>query len=205
MPKQAASAVQAPSSAQQAALITQAPIPGSSASSPPPFHVVSLPAQTPPAPHWTAYASAIATPIVAIVAAGIAASIAYRQWRTAQNKLKLDLFEQRYAVFKAASDLLLMMRRVKTVDGYKLAELMSNMQGAEFLFSQDVATYLQGTLVSRALQVLTLKDRKAELANCDQANAVAAIDTEIKEHMDWFIQQSIELRRRMRPYLQLSH
>ena len=40
--------------------------------------------------HWTTYLSALLTPTVAV----LGSLIAYRQWRLAQNKLKLDLFEQ---------------------------------------------------------------------------------------------------------------
>lgn len=45
--------------------------------------------------HWTAYVSAFGLPIVAAVAA----AIAFYQWKTARNKLKLDLFEKRIAVY----------------------------------------------------------------------------------------------------------
>ncbi|QEE47480.1 hypothetical protein FVA81_24005 [Rhizobium sp. WL3] len=37
--------------------------------------------------------------IVTIAIGGIAAVIAWRQWRTAQDKVKLDLFDRRFAVF----------------------------------------------------------------------------------------------------------
>lgn len=40
-------------------------------------------------PYWTTYLSAFSVPAIAV----LGAAIAYRQWRTAQNKLKLDLFE----------------------------------------------------------------------------------------------------------------
>jgi hypothetical protein len=53
-------------------------------------------------PHWVEIVSRPSTPIVATVAATIAGLIGYRQWRTAQNKLKLDLFERRLAVHTAA-------------------------------------------------------------------------------------------------------
>src|SRR5690606_31368900 len=53
-------------------------------------------------PHWTTYLAALLTPTVAI----LGSFIAYRQWRLAQNKLKLDLFDRRYSVYKAAHSLL---------------------------------------------------------------------------------------------------
>lgn len=44
--------------------------------------------------------SGLLTPVIAIV--GI--FIAYRQWRTAQNKLRLDLFERRLEVYEAIEE-----------------------------------------------------------------------------------------------------
>ena len=43
---------------------------------------------------------AVITVIVALIAALIAASLQYRQWKTAHDKLKLDLFERRIKVFE---------------------------------------------------------------------------------------------------------
>jgi hypothetical protein len=45
-------------------------------------------------PHWTTYLLAMLTPLIAM----IVAFIAFRQWRTAQNRLKLDLFDRRLAL-----------------------------------------------------------------------------------------------------------
>jgi hypothetical protein len=55
-----------------------------------------------PEPHWTAYVSALLVPLVAI----FGFIIAYQQWRTAQNKLKLDLFDRRFEIYHAARKLL---------------------------------------------------------------------------------------------------
>ena len=54
-----------------------------------------------PDPHWTTLLSALLTPAVAVF--GI--FIAYRQWRLAQEKLKLDLFDKRFEVYEAAREL----------------------------------------------------------------------------------------------------
>lgn len=50
-------------------------------------------------PHWTAYIGALLVPTVAL----LGLLIAYRQWRTAQSKLKLELFEKRLAIYNAAT------------------------------------------------------------------------------------------------------
>jgi len=43
-------------------------------------------------PHWTNYLAALLTPTVAV----LGSIIAYHQWRTAQNKLKFELFDRRF-------------------------------------------------------------------------------------------------------------
>ena len=52
------------------------------------------------------YVQALAPTFVAIVAAGIAGYIAFRQWRTAQDRLSFDLFEKRFAAYEATQRLI---------------------------------------------------------------------------------------------------
>jgi len=49
---------------------------------------------SPTIPSWVTVLSAMLTPAVALSVA----FIAYRQWRTAQNRLKLDLFDRCLAI-----------------------------------------------------------------------------------------------------------
>jgi len=51
----------------------------------------------PPQRDWIDIFAALLTPAIAI----LASYIAVRQWLTNKNKLKLDLFDKRYAVFEA--------------------------------------------------------------------------------------------------------
>ena len=67
-------------------------------------------------PLWVEYVKALGTPVVAIVAASIAGAIAYRQLRTARNKLKLDLFDKRMAVYQNAVQLITECAWVEPVD-----------------------------------------------------------------------------------------
>lgn len=50
-------------------------------------------------PHWTAYVSALAVPVVTL----LGALIAGLQWKLARNKLKFDLFERRMKVYDAST------------------------------------------------------------------------------------------------------
>ena len=63
--------------------------------------------QTSQLPLCVQYVQALEPPtFVAIVAAGIAGYIAFRQWRTAHDRLSFDLFEKRYAVYQATQGLI---------------------------------------------------------------------------------------------------
>jgi len=57
-------------------------------------------------PYWVQYVQALAPAVVAIIAALIAGYIAWRQYKTAHYRLCLDMFEKRFAVYKATQDLL---------------------------------------------------------------------------------------------------
>jgi hypothetical protein len=65
-------------------------------------------------PSWVQYTQALAPPFIALVAGISGGYIAYRQWRTGHYQLRLDLFDRRFAVYKATQDLV----RVALSDGY---------------------------------------------------------------------------------------
>jgi hypothetical protein len=70
---------------------------------------------TPPAvPDWFT----VSQPIALLAIAILGAAIAYRQWRTARDKLRLDLFDRRMAVYSAAKTFLnvALIRRPETRD-----------------------------------------------------------------------------------------
>jgi hypothetical protein len=95
-------------------------------------------------PLWVEYAKALGAPIVALVAALIAGSIAYRQWRTARNKLKLDLFEKRLQVYEAAVEVINLMTRPYAPDREELDKQVAKFVSARWLFGKDVAAHLHG-------------------------------------------------------------
>lgn len=69
--------------------------------------------------------------------------IAKAQWWTAENKLRLDLFDRRYAVFAAAKDFtLIIIQHGDFVD----SDLNASARGtadADFLFDEDVSCFLK--------------------------------------------------------------
>ncbi|MGY6127028.1 hypothetical protein ACW9YV_16510 (plasmid) [Paraburkholderia strydomiana] len=93
-------------------------------------------------PHWTAYLSALMVPLIAIL--GVA--IAYRQWRTAQNKLKQDLFDKRFSVYDAARRMLASVMTSGKVRDEELFKFMVATREAKWLLSNELAHYLDEVL-----------------------------------------------------------
>lgn len=96
-------------------------------------------------PHWTAYWAALGTPIVAFAAAAVAALIAYRNWRTAQNKLKLDLYDRRKKVLTEIREMIRTTTEYQMVTDDTVADFEKAINEAEWLFGEDVYAHLANT------------------------------------------------------------
>ena len=68
--------------------------------------------------------------------------IALLQWRVAENKLRLDLFDRRYKVYDATRKFLAVILRDATFTDSQLFEFYGSTSDTEFLFSSDVVDYL---------------------------------------------------------------
>jgi hypothetical protein len=206
-------AASAPSATNQyVAPLTVSAIPGSSASSPLVIQVVGMSAPVGQSPHWTAYWTAISTPIVALAVAVIAALIAYRQWKTAtvaaetaKNKLKLDLFERRFAVFSAAAQLIVKMHRDDDPDDEKIFAMFPKMAGAEFLFDDAVNAYLLEELFKHTAKVMSLKHALLDARASGDQILIDKLAADQLAERAWFDLQLDELKRLTRPFLELAH
>ena len=93
-------------------------------------------------PLWVEYVKALGAPIVALIAACIAGCIAYQQWKTARNKLKLDLFEKRLQVYNAAAVIVELINNPYAPDRDHLDECTDKFVGARWLFGREIEQYL---------------------------------------------------------------
>lgn len=150
------------------------------------------------APHWTAYLAALSTPTIAV----LGALIAYRQWRLAQNKLKLDLFDRRFSVYEASRNLLASVMTSGKAKEDEVIKFMVATREAKWLLNQQVADYLDKQLYHKALDLQCLAAELEGVSAGRERTANLQKQTELKK---WFMAQYPVLDDYFSSYLQLSH
>jgi hypothetical protein len=147
---------------------------------------------------WTTVLSALLTPTVAVF--GI--WIAYRQWRTTQDKLKLDLFDRRLAIYQAAQRYLTgVMTSGRTSNEVEFAMLQET-RGAKWLLNADIDGYLRKTLWERATKLNCLQ---SELEGLGVGEERSANISETRDIKNWMATQLTVLDEKFAPFLMLRH
>jgi hypothetical protein len=148
--------------------------------------------------HWTQILSALLTPTIAVVVA----MIAYRQWRTAQNRLKLDLFDRRFAVYDAARNLISSILTSGKVKDEETLKFLTRTREVKWLLNDGIAEYFDKEIWGQAVELETL-DTELQILTV-QAERVSNVKkrSEIKK---WFRDQYKVLDEKFTPFLNLKH
>jgi hypothetical protein len=149
-------------------------------------------------PHWTTYLSALLTPTVAV----LGSLIAYRQWRLAQNKLKLDLFDRRFSVYEATRNLISSIMTSGKAKDEEVFKFMVATREAKWLFNSQVAEYLNKDLYHKAINLQTLDSMLEGEPVGDVRTKNIRDQSEIKK---WFVAQYEVLDEYFAPFLKLQH
>jgi hypothetical protein len=104
-------------------------------------------------PAWVALLSALLTPAIALLA-GI---IAYRQWRTAHYRLKLDLFDQRLAIHIAVHDVLSSVMTQGKVGNDQLAKFLAGIGQTRWLLNEATMRYFDKEIWPRLCDLQSLE------------------------------------------------
>lgn len=151
-----------------------------------------------PDPHWTTYLAALLTPIVAV----LGSVIAYRQWRLAQNKLKLDLFDRRLQVYEAALTLLASIMTSGKARDEEVRNYLVATREAKWLLNAPIAEYLEKQLYHKAIDLQTLAAELEGVPVGDERSKNVHAQADIKK---WIVQQYEVLDEKFAPFLQLGH
>lgn len=148
-------------------------------------------------PHWTAYVTALVVPVIALIAAWVA----FRQWQIARNKLKLDLFDKRMAVYEVVRKTLGVATSHGKLTQNDELEYLSGIRTAQWLFGPDVSKYLQETLWHKIVDFGLHNTMSSGPASDERTRHVHAR----AETFRWLVDQYEELDKICSPYLLLKH
>jgi hypothetical protein len=127
------------------------------------------------------------------VIAAIGSLIALQQYLITKNKLKLDLYDKRFEIYRTFMDFC-----IKVIDGDEIksqeySDLGRSLYYSRFLFKEDVATALQ-QFVSKAKQYRLNVAKGENAPPSDNESAVVS----------YFNTQASQLQTLFKPYLQIT-
>jgi hypothetical protein len=148
-------------------------------------------------PFWITVLSALLTPTIALVAV----YIGWQQWRTNRNKLKLDLFERRMAIYEAARDLIgHCLTGTHAKDAQLFAFLHATRQ-ALFLLDKGLSNYLFKEIYVKACELTALR----EGLPAESGDARTKTLERAGELRAWLHKQQEALEKKFERYLKLEH
>src|SRR4030042_2233781 len=140
--------------------------------------------------------SALLTPTIAIL--GI--YIAYQQWRTNKNRLKLELFEKRYEIFSSIKKFIANILSSGLVEQGAGIQFLRDTKSVVFLFDENIAK-LTTEMYKMANKLHALeKTEKTHIGEKLEKNLDK--QDEIKE---WFQQQLTNIDVVFKKYLKIEH
>jgi hypothetical protein len=149
-------------------------------------------------PHWTAYFSALLTPVVAI----FGLYLGYQQLKLARHKQKYELFDRRLKVYEAASTIVGSIMVKGKVSGEDVSKLLDETREAKWLFNDTVAEYLDKVLFMKATDLQVLQSLLEDLPVGEERTANAREQGELRK---WFREQYGVLDEMFSPFLKLPN
>ncbi len=141
--------------------------------------------------------SALLTPTIAL----LGAVIAWQQWRTNRNKLKLELFEKRYAFYEAAATFLGGIMASGNASHAATFQFLMATKGAKFIVGASIAEYLDKELYRKSIDLQALNSELDSLQGPERTRNIER-QREIK---NWFQDQYAVLDHKFDSLLSLKH
>ncbi len=140
-------------------------------------------------------------PAATLIVGCMVAFIAWQQWRVAENKLRLDLFDRRYKVYDTTRKFLAGIVREASFSDAQLFEFYGGTSDAGFLFGSEVVDYLD-VIRKRAVGMRTHQKNYGPLpAGEERSRHVQAEHDELL----WLSEQITAMTKTFTPYLGFSN
>ena len=131
--------------------------------------------------NWTNNLSGLAILVIGF----LGVYIAWRQWKTASYRYKLDLFEKRFTIYEAIIDFILSIRGGGKVLDEPLAIFKDKTLPVRFLFNDEIAEYIS-EIKEKAIDVQTYE---AELDGMSSGSKKIDIQRKSSEARKWLYKQ----------------
>jgi hypothetical protein len=135
--------------------------------------------------------------IITVIIGGIVAYVGYQQHLVNRERLKLDLFEKRFAVYTGLQNCLANIFQKGVFDSATDIALMLNTHPSVFLFDETITNYIK-EVRNRAL---LLEETVASLDGLPKSDQRSALVKQKYEHLKWLSEQNVKLPGIFSPYL----
>lgn len=114
-------------------------------------------------PHWITVVQGLGPTVVSVVIGLVAAGLAYRQWKTAHQKLVVDMFDRRFAFMGEMQGLVKGYLVRRDIDD-AVSSLRDLQQRSRYLFGADVTAFFEEIIsdINRANILEAANDEQAE-------------------------------------------
>jgi hypothetical protein len=146
---------------------------------------------------WLQLMQGLLTPVIALVTA----YIAYQQWLTNKDKVKLDKFDRRFAIYDAARELRRAIRQHAQATEDEIFNFRMKTRDAVFLLDDDLRRYLED-LGDKAWQILMME---GEIEHEHDKHKREKLIDDQRALKDWIADQADPLRDKFRKYLSLRN
>jgi hypothetical protein len=136
------------------------------------------------------------TPVIAL----LAVYIAWQQWRTNADKVKLDKFDRRFAIYDATRDLIRIIRQQSHATEKQVYDFRMKTRDASFLLDDELGAYLE-QFANKAWDILMFE---SELEQENDSQKRGEIITKQRTLKDWLRTQDQPLRDKFTRYLTLK-
>ena len=132
--------------------------------------------------------------IIPIAITGLVIYIAFQQSSTNRKKLKLDLFDKRFLIYKSTRVFVGKVIQNRKASRDEQREFLLGTRGSEFLFDADMKTYIDDVW-----------NKSIDLENWSADELTSTHSTERSAHMNWFSTELSSLDDKFKTFLQVGH
>ncbi|WP_434686490.1 hypothetical protein [Pseudanabaena minima] len=154
-----------------------------------------------PIPLWVDIIVKLTPSIITLMVGSIGTYIAYNQYRTAKDKLRLDLFEKRLAAYEKLQEYFMFVFQFGRVDGQAIQILGEARYKSRFLFGDDITKHIDEVL-DKALKIQELDFKLKDSHSLPIGEERKRVAEELRDILIWNSDQQISSPERYAKYLQ---